>query len=112
MMVFAQFGKFREAGIGISLSLSVGLLAALTLAPGLLRLCGRGAFWPHARTERIPAEAGSTGGTTLINRLGPRGRIQLVWERIGSHLLARPGWILSACLAIMLPFALLGIYRY
>ena len=39
MMVFAQFGKFREAGIGISLSLFVGLIAALTLTPALLRLC-------------------------------------------------------------------------
>ena len=29
MMVFAQFGKFREAGIGISLSLVVGLCAVI-----------------------------------------------------------------------------------
>ncbi len=112
MMVFAQFGKFREAGIGISLSLCVGLLAALTLAPALLRLCGRWAFWPHVRTERIPAEAGSTGGTTLINRLGPRGKIQVQWERVGALLLKRPGQILTVCLLVMLPFAMLGIYRY
>lgn len=112
MMVFAQFGKFREAGIGISLSLTVGLLASLTLAPALLRLCGRWAFWPHGRTERIPAGAGSSGGTTLINRLGPRGRIQLVWEQVGTVLLKRPGQILTACFLLMLPFAMLGIYRY
>jgi RND superfamily putative drug exporter len=112
MMVFAQFGKFREAGIGISLSLSVGLIAALTLAPALLRLCGRWAFWPRARTERIPAEAGSAGGTTLINRLGPRGWVQKQWERVGILLLDRPGQILSLCFAIMLPFAILGIYKY
>ena len=112
MMVFAQFGKFREAGIGISLSLCVGLLASLTLAPALLRLCGRLAFWPHARTERIPAESGSAGGTTLINRLGPRGKIQVLWEKVGAVLLERPGQILALCFAVMLPFAMLGIYRY
>ena len=112
MMVLAQFGKFREAGIGISLSLCVGLLAALTLAPALLRLCGRWAFLPHTPTERIPAQAGSAGGTTLINRLGPRGRVQRQWERVGVLLLKRPGWILTACFLVMLPFAMLGIYRY
>ena len=112
MMVFAQFGKFREAGIGISLSLLVGLLAALTLTPALLRLCGRGAFWPFGRTERIPSEAGWKTGTTLINRLVPRNRYQVFWEKIGELLIRRPGTILAACVLLMLPFATIGIYRY
>jgi RND superfamily putative drug exporter len=112
MMVFAQFGKFREAGIGISLSLFVGLVAALTLTPALLRLCGRGAFWPFGRTERIPSEAGWKTGTTLINRLVPRNKYQVFWEKIGELLIHKPGTILAACVLVMLPFAALGIYRY
>jgi RND superfamily putative drug exporter len=112
MMVFAQFGKFREAGIGISLSLCVGLVASLTLTPSLLRLFGRGAFWPYGRTERIPSEAGTRTGTTLFNRLVQRGKIQLVWEWIGEYLLRHPGRILVTCVAMMLPFAVLGVARY
>ena len=112
MMVFAQFGKFREAGIGISLSLCVGLVASLTLTPSLLRLFGRGAFWPYGRTERIPSEAGTRTGTTLFNRLVQRGKVQMLWEWIGELLLRNPGRILVACVAVMLPFAILGVARY
>src|SRR5262249_9810596 len=47
MMVFAQFGKFREAGIAIPLSLTLVLLATLSFSPALLLLAGRWAFWPY-----------------------------------------------------------------
>jgi RND superfamily putative drug exporter len=112
MMVFAQFGKFREAGIGISLSLCVGLVASLTLTPSLLRLFGQLAFWPYRRTERIPSEAGNRPGTTLFNRLIPRGKIQRSWEWVGDFLLRHPGRILVVCLLFMLPFAIVGVARY
>jgi RND superfamily putative drug exporter len=111
MMVFAQFGKFREAGIGISLSLLVGLCAALTLTPALLRLFGRWAFLPHGRTERIPSSGGTGIGTSLINRLVPRNRYQLFWEYVGVQLIHKPGRILAISVLVMLPFAALGIYR-
>lgn len=112
MMIFAQFGKFREAGLGISISLIVGLLAALTLTPALLRLAGRIAFWPFGRTERIPSEGGSSLGTSLINRLVPRNKYQVLWEKIGVLLIRRPGTVLAAAFLVMLPFAMLGLYRY
>lgn len=112
MMIFAQFGKFREAGIGISLSLVIGLLASLTLTPALLRLCGRTAFWPFGRTERIPSQAGWIAGTSLINRLVPRNRFQVLWEHVGMILIKRPGQILVTCVLVMLPFAMLGMYWY
>src|SRR5262249_56701557 len=38
MMVFAEFGKFRAAGIAIPLSLFLVLCATLTFSPSLLRL--------------------------------------------------------------------------
>src|SRR5262249_40613589 len=47
MMMFAEFGKFREAGIAIPLSIFLVLLATLTFSPALLRLAGRWAFWPQ-----------------------------------------------------------------
>src|SRR5262249_8630529 len=46
MLTFASFGKFHEAGIAISFSLAVMLLAVLTLTPALLLVAGRAAFWP------------------------------------------------------------------
>src|SRR5437588_12398334 len=47
MMVFAEFGKFHEAGIAIPLSLFLVLCATLTFSSALLRLAGRWAFWPR-----------------------------------------------------------------
>src|SRR5439155_8444411 len=41
MMWFAQFGKFKEAGIAIPLSLFLVLCATLTFSPSLLLLSGR-----------------------------------------------------------------------
>ncbi|MGQ0635847.1 MAG: MMPL family transporter [Planctomycetaceae bacterium] len=112
MMVFAQFGKFREAGFGISLGLCVGLLAALTLTPALLRLAGRAAFWPYGRWERIQSRGGRVAGTTLLNRLVERNVFQRLWEHVGAWLVRKPGTILAACVLLMLPCAVWGIVNY
>ena len=110
MMVFAQFGKFREAGIGISLGLTVGLLAAMTLTPALLRLAGSVAFWPFGRLERIHTAGGP--GTSLINRLVERNRFHVLWEFVGRMVVRRPGTTLIACVVLMLPFAIWGGLKY
>ena len=47
MMVFAEFGKFRQAGVGIAFGLAVVLAASLTFTPTLLRLADRWVFWPR-----------------------------------------------------------------
>src|SRR5207302_10642610 len=52
MMMFAQFGKFREAGFAIPLSLFLVLCATLTFSPALLRLAGRWALRPPR--QRLP----------------------------------------------------------
>ena len=74
MMLFAQFGKFREAGFAIPLALFLVLCATLTFSASLLRLAGRWAFWPHpsansaAAGQSEPAccsgdaESGGSGG--------------------------------------------------
>jgi putative drug exporter of the RND superfamily len=112
MMVFAQFGKFQEAGIAISLGLTVGLLAALTLTPALLRCAGSAAFWPVGRLERIHAPAGRVSGTSLINRLVRHDFFYRRWEDVGHWLLRSPGKILITCFLLMLPFAIWGVVNY
>lgn len=92
MMVFAQFEKFREAGIAISLSLFLVLCATLTFSPALLRLAGRWAFWPH-----MPGDREVPGG------------LQRGWEWMGQLLARRPGTIWLLTVGIMAPFVIAAI---
>ncbi len=108
MMYFAQFGKFREAGLTIALSLIIALLAALTFTPALLSLAGRLAFWPHGLSEFIPGFT-KNAGTSLIGRLIPHDRVHQFWEKLGYWLVARPGTILLTCTLSMVPFGIVGL---
>ena len=54
MMVFAKFGKFHDAGIAVTLGLSVSLCVVLTFTTSLLRLAGRWAFWPKKFAAAAP----------------------------------------------------------
>ena len=109
MMVFAEFGKFREAGVGISLSLFIVLCAALTFTPSLLRLVGRWAFWPRVPTERLSATAGWISATSLMGRLLQQDLLQAGWRKIGQGLQRRPATFLAVSIAAMVPFATIGV---
>ncbi len=109
MMMFAEFGKFRQAGFAISFGLVVVLLASLTFTPALLRLTGRWAFWPQMRTERVSSMGGWLPTATLSSRLGQVRWLQNIWDTVGQILLRCPMtvWLLS--IALMLPFATVGV---
>jgi RND superfamily putative drug exporter len=93
MMGFAQFGKINQAGLGIAFALAVVLVAALTLAPALLCLAGRWAVWPgHIATG--PTAPG----------VGER-----FWTRAADFIARRPGLVLVATAALMVPFAVVGV---
>jgi RND superfamily putative drug exporter len=103
MMMFAQFGKFREAGFAIPLSLLLVLCATLTFSPSLLRLAGRWAFWPHrlrgsssGAALPAPATAAAPARAPILARL---------WDDAGRLLLRRPGTVWSITVALMTPFA-------
>jgi RND superfamily putative drug exporter len=108
MMVFAQFGKFRQAGIAIPLSLFLVLCATLTFSPSLLRLAGRWAFWPQRRRvgadERRDKEA-APGGWRQFFRPG---ELERIWDRVGQLLLRRAGRVWLATVAVMAPFAVIA----
>lgn len=112
MMAFAQFGKFHQAGIAMSFSLVFVLAASLTLAPALLMLAGRWAFWPQAHSEKVASGLGWVSPTSLIVRLFTGSRIQRFWEWIAQCLLVQPGKIWVCTVLLMSPFALLSLIWY
>ena len=109
MMMFAEFGKFRQAGFAISFGLLVVLVASLTFTPALLKLTGRWAFWPQMRTERVSSGGGWLPTATLSSKLGQVRWLQNTWDAVGRLLLRRPMtvWLLS--IFLMLPFASVGL---
>jgi len=112
MMVVAQFGKFRQAGVAMSFSLFFVLLAALTFTPAMLRFFGRWAFWPQIRRETVPATRGWVSPTSLIHRLMSSNIFRSVWERIGRRLKERPATIWLATILLMAPFAVIAVVNH
>jgi putative drug exporter of the RND superfamily len=105
-MVFARFGKFREAGAAIPLSIGLVLLAALTFSPSLLRLAGRWAFWPRRPRPggREPEPATAGGWRAFFHP----GLLERGWERVGHLLERRPGTAWLVTVAAMAPFAVIA----
>jgi putative drug exporter of the RND superfamily len=112
MMIFAEFGKFHEAGIAISFGLVIVLLASLTFTPCLLLLFGRWVFLGQLRSRRKAAETGWLPAPSLANRIGEMSIIRNTWEHVGQALLKRPMAIWLGTIALMLPFALVGAWFY
>jgi putative drug exporter of the RND superfamily len=91
LMGLAEFAKVRCGGPAIAVSLSVALLASLTLAPALLQLLGRFVFWPGKMPDGYDQPVRPD-----------------LWERISHKVVARPGYIWGAAVLMLLPLALLG----
>lgn len=110
MMIFAQFGKFHEAGISISFTLLIILCAALTFAVSLLRMMGRWAFWPEP-----PALAGQPDPPLgllgrWVHRLTIHAALQRFWEWLAQQITSHPrrAWLLTVF--GMLPFVVVGLW--
>lgn len=112
MMFFAEFGKFQQAGIAMSMSLFFVLLASLTLSPALLCLAGRFAYWPQTFNERVAISAGWLTPSSVMARLMQRNWTGSIWESISEALLRSPGKIWLTTTAILFPFALISLACY
>jgi RND superfamily putative drug exporter len=75
----ARFGVFRTQGPAIGIAILVTVFASLTLTPALLRMAGRGAFWP-ASIDAVRRRAEHTPG----------------WERLAGLIRRHPVRILTA----------------
>jgi len=117
MMGFAQFGKFREAGIAIPISLFIVLCATLTFTSPLLCIAGRWAFWPHQPRPPHPTLSPSEGEEGRVRggfwkSLLQGHAFQRLWEKTSEILLRRPGTIWLASALPMLPFVVIAALLY
>jgi len=106
MMIFAAFAKYRYTGPAVAVSLGIGLCASLTLAPSLLCLLGRSAFWSPLSRRSLRWMASKFGWKPGPEK--PRRTESVFWERVSRILARRPGLILAVSLLLMMPLAWLG----
>jgi RND superfamily putative drug exporter len=107
MMIFADFGKFRQAGLAIPLSLVLVLCATLTFSAALLRLAGRWAFWPQ-RPGPSASDAHEPAPPGRLGWLFRAGMLERIWENVGHLLLRKPGMVWLATVAAMAPFVVIA----
>jgi putative drug exporter of the RND superfamily len=101
MLYFSSFAKVKYTGPQIALSLTVALLAALTLAPALLVIFRSAIFWPfrapHLRASGDPTpDDAETAAVTSF------------WERVSDLVAGYPVMILAVCLVVLTPLAVVG----
>ena len=101
MLYFSSFAKVKYTGPTIALSLTVALLAALTLAPALLILLRSAIFWPFHAPRRSSRPDGGLDGTEA-------GVVSGFWVRVADLVVAYPLLILSVCLVVLTPLAVVG----
>ncbi|MDG3003087.1 MMPL family transporter [Paludisphaera mucosa] len=101
MLYFSSFAKIRYTGPAIAMSLSIALLAALTLAPMLLRWLGGVIFWPFRPPHHTP---GADREAESLQEMPMTG----FWVGVSSLVVRHPVWILTLSLAALLPLAVIG----
>jgi RND superfamily putative drug exporter len=106
MLIFAEFGKFKQAGIAIPFALLITLCATLTFSAALLRIAGRWAFWPQVRGEAEGARPASA--SSFFRRFWKPGGFDRGWEWVARRILIHPGKVWVFTTAVMLPFAIFG----
>lgn len=109
MLTFAQFGKFHDAGIGISVALLFTLIAVLTLTPALLFMVGHWAFWPKSGVE---CDEKTEDGTKRPAGAVQSNFFQPMWTYMGGAIERHPLRLLLLTAAAMAPFVVVGFYNY
>ena len=105
MMYFADFGKYRNSGPAIAISLVVALLACITLAPALVRAGGDKVFWPGGIRSRQTGSVRQTGSAEEpeLSLTRKPSIWDGFWDWASRVIIAYPGWILVASVLVLLP---------
>ena len=101
MLWFSSFAKIQYTGPAIALSLAIGLLASLTIAPVLLHWLRGAVFFPFRPPHHEKGADPEQEGLAQIP-------LSATWGKIASMVIRRPGLILSVSLLALAPFAILG----
>ena len=101
MLWFSSFAKIQYTGPAIALSLAIGLLAALTLAPVLLHWLRGAVFFPFTPPHH---ETGADREQESLAQIP----LATFWGKIANAVIERPGLILTVSLLALTPFAILG----
>jgi RND superfamily putative drug exporter len=101
MLWFSTFAKIQYTGPAIALSLAVGLVASLTLAPVLLHWLRGTVFWPFRQPHH---EKGHDVERESLEQLPLSG----FWLAVADQVVRRPGAILALCVLGLTPLAVIG----
>lgn len=101
MLHFSTFAKIQHTGPAIALSLAVGLLAALTLAPLSLRILRGTVFWPFQQPHH---ERGHDREQESLDQM-PLGGF---WVKVANLVVRYPIIILLLSVAALTPLAIVG----
>lgn len=101
MLWFSSFAKIQYTGPAIALSLAIGLVASLTLAPVMLHWLRGAVFFPFKPPHHIR-------GADLEQEMLQQSPMSGFWSRVASLVVAKPGIILGISLAVLIPFAVFG----
>ena len=101
MLYFSSFAKIQYTGPAIALSLTMALVAALTLAPVLLSWLRGAIFWPFKPPHH---EKGADPEAESLEQIPMTG----FWIRVADLVVTYPIMILTVCLAGLIPLAIIG----
>jgi putative drug exporter of the RND superfamily len=101
MLWFSNFQKIQYTGPAIGLSLAVGLLASLTLAPVLLHWLRGAIFWPFRQPRH---RSGADVEVESVEQM-PFAKF---WFSVANLVVSHPALILFVCVAGLAPLAVIG----
>ena len=101
MLSFSSFAKIRYTGPAIALSLAIGLIASLTLAPVMLHWLRGAVFFPFRPPHH---EKGADPDAESLAQVP----LSVTWGKIASVVIRRPGLILTLSVLALTPFAIVG----
>jgi putative drug exporter of the RND superfamily len=111
MMAFAEFGKFRQAGIAISIGLFVAVCFSVTFTPAMLLLLKNIAFWPNIPSEKPKGDDGWLPVATVWKKISEQKWLESFWSLTANLLRKFPGAIFLGTVLMMLPLAIYGFVK-